>query len=64
MAGSVPSDRTNGWYDDVVTDGTSSVGASSKGKAEVGSTILHLTEGYFRRNIMRSVAKPGWFDEG
>ena len=64
MAGSVPSARTNGWYDDVVTDGTSSVGASSKGKAEVGSTILHLTEGYFRRNIMRSVAKPGWFDEG
>ena len=63
LAGPVPPSRTNGWYDDVVTDGSKSVGASSKGKAVVGSRILHLTEGYFRRNIMRAIAKDGWFDE-
>ncbi len=38
------------------------IGVSLKGKAYVGSRILHLTEGYFRRNIMSAIAKPGWFD--
>ena len=64
IAGSVPPNRNNGWYDDVVTVGSKTVGSSFKGKAYVGSRILHLTEGYFRRNIMSAIAKPGWFDEG
>lgn len=64
IAGGVPPNRNNGWYDDVVTVGSKKVGASFKGKAYVGSRILHLTEGYFRRNIMSAIAKPGWFDEG
>ena len=63
IAGSVPPNRNNGWYDDVVTVGSKTVGSSFKGKAYVGSRILHLTEGYFRRNIMSAIAKPGWFDE-
>jgi hypothetical protein len=63
IAGGVPPNRNNGWYDDVVTVGSKKVGASFKGKAYVGSRILHLTEGYFRRNIMSAIAKPGWFDE-
>ena len=58
IAGEVPPNRNKGWYDDVVPEG-----ASTRGKAEVGNVILHLTEGYFRRNIMSAVAKPGWFDE-
>ena len=61
-AGGVPPNRNNGWYDDVVTVGSKKVGASFKGKAYVGSRILHLTEGYFRRNIMSAIAKSGWFD--
>ena len=59
IAGKVPPCRTNGWYDDVVT-----IGSSSKARSYIGLRILHLTEGYFRRNIMRAIAKPGWFDEG
>ena len=59
IAGKVPPSRTNGWYDDVVT-----IGSSSKARSYIGLRILHLTEGYFRRNIMRAIAKPGWFDEG
>jgi hypothetical protein len=58
IAGKVPPSRTNGWYDDVVT-----IGSSSKARSYIGLRILHLTEGYFRRNIMRAIAKPGWFDE-
>ena len=57
IAGEVPPSRTNGWYGDVVT-----VGKSEKGKAAVGAFVVHLTEGYFRRDIMRAVAKSGWFD--
>ena len=63
IAGKLPPSRRDGVYDDVVTDGTKSVGASTSGKAAVGSVIVHLTEGYFRRNIMRAVAKPGWFEK-
>ena len=63
IAGKLPRNRSNGMYDDVVTDGANEVGASFNGKKEVGSNIVHLTEGYFRRNLMRAVAKPGWFDE-
>lgn len=59
---SIP-EQNNGRYDDVVTVGSKKVGASFKGKAYVGSRVLHLTEGYFRRNIMSAIAKPGWFDE-
>ena len=62
IAGGVPPNRNNGWYDDVVTVDSKKVGASFKGKAYVGSRILHLTEGYFRRNIMSAIAKSGWFD--
>ena len=58
IAGKVPPARTNGWYGDVVT-----VGSSSRAKSYIGPYILHLTDGYFRRNIMRAIAKPGWFDE-
>ena len=58
IAGKVPPCRTNGWYDDVVT-----IGSSSKARSYIGLRILHLTEGYFRRNIMSAIAKPGWFDE-
>lgn len=59
IAGPVPPNRANGWYDDVVT-----IGSSSKARSYIGLRILHLTEGYFRRNIMSAIAKPGWFDEG
>ena len=58
IAGPVPPNRANGWYDDVVT-----IGSSSKARSYIGLRILHLTEGYFRRNIMRAIAKPRWFDE-
>ena len=58
IAGPVPPNRANGWYDDVVT-----IGSSSKARSYIGLRILHLTEGYFRRNIMRAIAKPGWFAE-
>ena len=49
--------------DDVVKVDSKTVGASYEGKKAVGASILHLTEGYFRRDIMSAVAKPGWFDE-
>ena len=62
IAGPVPPNRANGWYDDVVTVGSKTVGTSVKGKKYVGLRILHLTEGYFRRNIMSAIAKSGWFD--
>ena len=58
IAGPVPPNRANGWYDDVVT-----IGSSSKARSYIGLRLLHLTEGYFRRNIMSAIAKPGWFDE-
>jgi len=38
-------------------------GNSASGRVEVGMWVLHLTEGYFRRDIMSAVAKDGWFDE-
>ena len=58
IAGEVPPAPTKRYHADVVP-----VGSSLDAKAEVGMWILHLTEGYFRRNIMRAVAKDGWFDE-
>lgn len=58
IAGKVPPAPTRGYYAGVVPSGS-----SFNAKMEVGMRILHLTEGYFRRNIMRAVAKPGWFDE-
>ena len=63
IAGCVPLNRSNGWYDDVVTVNSKTVGASYNGKKAIGSRILHLTEGYFRRNIMSAIARPGWFNE-
>jgi len=58
IAGKVPPAPSNRYYADAVPSGS-----SSKGRVEVGMWILHLTEGYFRRDIMSAVAKPGWFDE-
>ncbi len=58
IAGKVPPAPTKGYHAGVVP-----VGSSFGAKAEVGMFILHLTEGYFRRNIMRAVAKDGWFEE-
>ena len=54
----MPPAPTKRYHADVVP-----VGSSLDAKAEVGMWILHLTEGYFRRNIMSAIAKPGWFDE-
>jgi hypothetical protein len=58
IAGKVPPAPTARYFANAVP-----CGSSTKAKVEVGMRILHLTEGYFRRNIMRAVAKSGWFDE-
>ena len=57
IAGKVPPAPTARYFANAVP-----CGSSTKAKVDVGMRILHLTEGYFRRNIMRAVAKPGWFD--
>ena len=57
IAGKVPPAPTNRYYAEAVYSGN-----SASGRVEVGKWVLHLTEGYFRRNIMRAVARPGWFD--
>ncbi len=33
------------------------------GEKSVSSTAEHVSNGYFRRDLMRAVAKPGWFEE-
>ena len=58
IAGKVPPAPTKRYYAEAVYSGN-----SASGRVEVGMWVLHLTEGYFRRDIMRAVAKPGWFDE-
>jgi len=57
IAGKVPPAPTARYFANAVP-----CGSSTKAKVEVGMRILHLTKGYFRRNIMRAVARPGWFD--
>jgi hypothetical protein len=57
IAGKVPPAPTARYFANAVP-----CGSSTNAKVEVGMRILHLTEGYFRRNIMRAVARPGWFD--
>ena len=34
-----------------------------EGEQSVSSTAEHVSNGYFRRDLMRAVAKPGWFEE-
>lgn len=62
IAGKVPPDGDNGGYEDFGPVGSSS-DAGLKGKRNIGVVIDHLKNGYFRRDLMRAVAKPGWFEE-